>query len=145
VTRVRSPSLLLGLLVLSPGLALAQGGPDSVATAEARPVAIYSEAQARRGQSTYRRHCVACHTAAAYSGVAFRRVWGGKSPYDLWEQIRTTMPQDNPGQLKAGEYADIVAYLLRLNGYPAGAEELPAEAEKLQQLRIVPRPVAGGH
>jgi mono/diheme cytochrome c family protein len=141
---MRSPGFLVGLLVLAPAVALAQGGPDSASIQEARPVAIYSEAQARRGQSTYQRHCVTCHTAAAYSGAAFRRVWGGKSPYDLWEQIRTTMPQDNPGQLKAAEYADIVAYLLRLNGYPAGPDELPAEAEKLQQLRIVPRPVAGG-
>jgi mono/diheme cytochrome c family protein len=141
---MRSPGFLVGLLVLAPAVTLAQGGPDSASIQEARPVAIYSEAQARRGQSTYQRHCVSCHTAAAYSGAAFRRVWGGKSPYDLWEQIRTTMPQDNPGQLKATEYADIVAYLLRLNGYPSGPDELPAEAEKLQQLRIVPRPVAGG-
>ncbi len=125
--------------------AVAQGGPDSTTAPAAGPVAIYSEAQARRGQATYQRHCVSCHTAAAYSGAAFRRVWGGKSPYNLWEQIRTTMPQDNPGKLKPGEYADIVAYLLRLNGYPAGPDELPSEAEKLQPLRIVPRPVSGGN
>jgi hypothetical protein len=33
--------------------------------------------------------------------------------------------------------------LLRLNGYPAGDTELPAEAEKLQQLRIAPTPGPG--
>lgn len=130
-------------LVLAAWPVDAQEPPDSAAAA-AQPVAIYSESQARRGQSTYRRHCVECHTAAAYSGAAFRRIWGGKSPFDLWEQIRTTMPEDTPGFLKPEEYADIVAYLLFLNGYPAGPDELPADAEKLKQLRIVAPPLSGG-
>ena len=55
------------------------------------------------------------------------------------------MPQDSPGRLKPGEYADIVAYLLKLNGYPAGEAELPPDAAKLQALRIPPTPGSGGH
>ncbi len=132
--------LLAALAVLAHPAAAQDGDPDS---ATAAPAALYSARQASRGQATYQRNCVNCHTAAAYSGAAFRRVWAGKSPFDLWEQIRTSMPQDNPGRLKPGEYADIVAYLLRLNGYPAGEVELPAEAEKLQALRIPPTPGPG--
>jgi hypothetical protein len=57
------------------------------------------------------------------------------------EQIRTSMPQDSPGSLSPREYADIVAYLLKLNKLPAGPNDLPSEAEKLKQLMIrVPGP-----
>jgi len=140
--------LLLGLLGLAPPLA-AQVPPDSVVAAPdstaapATPVALFTAAQARRGQSIYQKNCIECHDAGSYTGAVFRRVWVGKSPYDLWELIRTTMPEDFPGQLKVEEYADIVAYMLRMNGYPSGDTELPAEAEKLQQLRIDPLPRPG--
>jgi mono/diheme cytochrome c family protein len=128
------------LLVLVAAPARAQSTPDSTTAAA---VATYTTSQARRGQGTYQRNCIECHTAAAYTGIAFRRAWAGRSPYAIWELIRTTMPQDNPGRLKPSEYADIVAYMLRLNGYPAGDEELPAEAEKLQSLIIPRTPPAG--
>jgi mono/diheme cytochrome c family protein len=120
--------------------ARAQSAADSTVAA---PVATYTAGQARRGQATYQRNCLECHTAAAYTGVAFRRAWAGRSPFEIWELIRTTMPQDNPGRLKPAEYADIVAYMLRLNGYPAGGEELPADAEQLRSLIIPATPPAG--
>lgn len=128
------------LLVLVAAPARAQSAPDSTVAA---PAATYTANQARRGQATYQRNCLACHTAAAYTGVAFRRAWAGRSPFEIWELIRTTMPQDNPGRLKPTEYADIVAYMLRLNGYPAGDEELPADAGQLQSLIIPATPPAG--
>ncbi len=131
---------ILALLVLAATPAGAQSAADS---SVATPVATYTASQARRGQATYQRNCIECHTAAAYTGVAFRRAWAGRSPFEIWELIRTTMPQDNPGRLKPGEYADIVAYMLRLNGYPAGREELPAEAEQLRSLIIPVTPPAG--
>jgi S-disulfanyl-L-cysteine oxidoreductase SoxD len=45
------------------------------------------------------------------------------------------MPQDRPGSLSAEEYADVVAYILRLNGRPAGERELPADAALLARMR----------
>ena len=46
------------------------------------------------------------------------------------------MPTDNPGRLSRGQYADILAYLFRLNGFPAGARELPNDDEGLKKIRI---------
>jgi mono/diheme cytochrome c family protein len=106
--------------------------------------AFYSARQARRGQDTYRKNCTACHNTAAYAGAGFRRAWSGRSVFELWEQIRTTMPNDSPGRLKLEEYADIVAYLLKLNGIPPGSDELPADAEVLRRLRIIPPSRPGG-
>ena len=102
---------------------------------------LYSAAQARRGQSLYDKHCVTCHSASTHTGAAFRMAWDKQSVYELWEQIRTTMPLDGPGKLSPREYADIVAYILKLNRLPAGPTDLPAEPDALRPLVIrVPRP-----
>ncbi len=135
----RRGMLLVAVFLGSGGSVAAQADSDSVAAPPA-VAALYTSDQARRGQKTYERNCVNCHNASAYSGAVFRRVWGGRSAFEIWEQIRTTMPQDAPGRLKPGDYADIVAYLLRLNRYPAGEEELPADADRLRQLMIAPSP-----
>ena len=40
----------------------------------------------------------------------------------------------------AGEYAAVVAYLLQLNGYPAGETPLPTNLSALQAIEIVEAP-----
>jgi hypothetical protein len=47
-----------------------------------------------------------------------------------------TMPDDNPGRLSRGKYAEIVAYLLQLNGMPAGPRSMSTDPRQLQQIRI---------
>ena len=46
------------------------------------------------------------------------------------------MPKNDPGILTPREYADLSAYLLMLNGMPAGSAELPADAAALEKIRI---------
>lgn len=96
----------------------------------------FTEAQARKGEEVYRRYCIECHTPAAYVGAAFRNAWTGRTVFDLFELIRTTMPNDRPGKLGRGQYAEIVAYLLHLNGLPAGEKKLPSNEDGLKQIRI---------
>jgi mono/diheme cytochrome c family protein len=96
----------------------------------------YTEVQAARGEATYRASCTSCHTASAHSGENFIRGWESRTAFDLFELIRTTMPIDNPGRLSREQYADIVAYLFKLNGLPAGDRQLPADDEGLKQIRI---------
>jgi hypothetical protein len=47
------------------------------------------------------------------------------------------MPKDDPGYLSPEEYSVIISYMLRENGYPAGEEDLPADASTLGYIRIV--------
>jgi hypothetical protein len=49
--------------------------------------------------------------------------------------MSTTMPEDNPGSLKPQQYADVVAYFLKLNGYPAGKTELTGP-EALKTIKL---------
>jgi sarcosine oxidase len=97
---------------------------------------VYSQAQASRGAETYRKHCSACHASADHSGEAFQTTWGGRSAAELFDYLRTTMPNDNPGRLSRGQYTEIVAYLLQLNGMPAGPRSLSSETTRLEQIRI---------
>ena len=134
---------LLVALAASPSLAQHGGAParaPAAATSALR--GAYSEAQAARGEAIYRATCASCHTPAAHSGEAFERAWSARSAFELFELVRTTMPYDNPGRLGRQQYADIVAYLLKLNGLPPGAEPLPTGEEGLRRVRIevTPRP-----
>jgi hypothetical protein len=91
-------------------------------------------------------NCVSCHgptlTSATYgtplAGEYFERKWTGKTVGALFAYSYNRMPPSRPGTLPVGTYADIVAYILQVNGLPAGGAELPAEPEKLEAMTIGP-------
>jgi mono/diheme cytochrome c family protein len=93
---------------------------------------VYTSEQADRGAAQYEAHCAMCHEggepdASPPRGSAFVDHWR-EAPLDfLYSQIRTNMPGDAPGSLSPAVYVDVLAYLLRENGYPAGNGELTAE------------------
>jgi S-disulfanyl-L-cysteine oxidoreductase SoxD len=105
---------------------------------------VYSDAQSTRGQDLSKASCVTCHgnelagsdLAPALQGDDFKGVWTGRSAAELFDKIQTTMPADNVGTLKPPQSADLVAYILKLNGYPSGAAELAPEMAALQQIKI---------
>ena len=46
------------------------------------------------------------------------------------------MPPSRPASLGDETYADLVAYILQVNGVPAGDTELPADLDALNQMMI---------
>jgi mono/diheme cytochrome c family protein len=96
---------------------------------------VYTEAQASSGKAAFTEICSACHSSSQFSGLV--KLWAGRTVYDLFEQIRTTMPYDGPGRLSREEYAAIIAYLINLNGYPAGTSALANDPALLKQIKIV--------
>jgi hypothetical protein len=46
------------------------------------------------------------------------------------------MPLNTPGKLPREMNADILAYILRFNQFPAGQSELPHQTEVLKQIRF---------
>jgi len=105
---------------------------------------VYTKQQAGRGQSSYREECLKCHAenlmggeaAPALAGDEFLHKWNGKTAGDLFEWIRNTMPSEDPGNLSRRQYADIVAYILSVNEFPAGQKELESETAPLNDIRI---------
>ena len=97
---------------------------------------VYTKAQATRGKATFGEVCGNCHSTSQFRGETFRMQWEGRTANDLFSQLRSTMPIDNPGGLTAQEYIAVIAYVFELNGYPAGSAELPTTAEPLKRIRI---------
>lgn len=103
--------------------------PPHVEAAPATPT--FTTDQADRGESIFGSHCGSCHGTSEFSGQLFRYTWMSRSLGDLFDFIRTAMPQDAPGSLEANAYADVLAFFLRLNGRVPGERELPADATVL--------------
>lgn len=105
---------------------------------------VYSVEQATRGQATYAKSCQRCHTATlagadespALTGGAFLSNWSGQTLYTLHDRILTSMPSDTPGVYKKPDMADVVAYILSVNGYPAGKNALPLSDDSLKAITI---------
>jgi mono/diheme cytochrome c family protein len=97
---------------------------------------VYSAAQATRGQAVFESSCTACHDAARFTGGDFMKNWSGKSMGELFKVTSTTMPEDNPGALQSQQYADVLAYFLKLNEFPSGTEELKGSAEAMNGIKI---------
>jgi S-disulfanyl-L-cysteine oxidoreductase SoxD len=105
---------------------------------------VYTEEQNRRGQAVYADACASCHAAAltgadvvpALVGADFLGKWTGATAGELFERIRTTMPQASPGSLSPQQYADIVAHIFNKNRFPAGRTPLDGDAAALGMIRI---------
>ena len=95
----------------------------------------YTVEQAARGKVLMRDICAECHMDDEFTGT-FIRSWSGASVGDLFEEVSTMMPEDNPGSLRAREYADVLAYIFELNGLPPGDVELGSSIEDLRKIII---------
>jgi mono/diheme cytochrome c family protein len=107
---------------------------------------LYSVEQAARGKALYGDKCAVCHgaelsgneMAPALAGPTFLDNWSSQSLGELAGRIHNTMPLSDPGSLRNRQVADIVAYVLAVNEFPAGNNELPPEPMVLQQFVIAP-------
>jgi mono/diheme cytochrome c family protein len=106
---------------------------------------VYTQEQAKEGQGLYNESCSSCHgdtlmggeSAPALAGGEFLSNWNGLTLGDLFERIRTTMPQNRPGSLSREKNAAILAYMLSVSQFPAGKTALPQQKEVLDQIKIV--------
>ena len=147
---MKYPAAVLVLAALaSPVWLLRAQAPE----AESRSVwdGVYTEDQAKLGEAIYRKECAACHgavltggeSAPPLTGGPFLANWNGLTMGDLFDRIRKTMPQTNPGRLTRQQDADILAFMLSVNKFPAGKTELYRQSEMLKEIRFEstkPRP-----
>ncbi len=104
---------------------------------------VYTDAQAIRGAAAYDGACSGCHrpdlsggTGPALRQQRFAREFADKDLKVLFTKIATTMPRNAAGSLTDDVNLDIVAHLLKENGFPAGSHELTAGA--LEGIRVLP-------
>ena len=70
------------------------------------------------------------------AGAYFEGKWVGQTAGALYTHVHDRMPPSRPGELGDQTYADLVAYILSVNGLPAGEAELPADVSKLDAMVI---------
>jgi len=99
---------------------------------------VFSDAQATRGQALYAQRCAGCHgpklegaQAPPLAGSAFTLKWRREPLSALFIKIRYTMPPTVPPgtgapQLTPEQGADLVAHVLKTNGFPAGKTDFAA-------------------
>jgi len=75
-------------------------------------------------------------SAPPLAGGAFLANWNTLTVGDLFDRTRSTMPQNKPGSLNREASAEILAYILSANQFPAGNTALPQASEVLREIRI---------
>jgi len=143
--RVRLRTTPVRPVLMLIGLAFAAW--QAIGAGAEEPGGLFSEVQAARGESIYQQYCSACHgarlqgsPAAPLTGEAFRARWedGRHTLDDLFYIIRSLMPNNAPGSLSKAQYSDVVAYILKVNGYPAGGAELVPTAAAMKAVTLQP-------
>ncbi len=123
----------------APVVSEAKKGPAAVVAKEVMQGGVapqFTAAQVAAGKTAYESNCAVCHGSTLTNGTFgtplggeyFQRMWSGRSVGALLEKSVKTMPPAAPGSLKPGVYADVVAYVLEMNGAKAGSVALGAAA-----------------
>jgi mono/diheme cytochrome c family protein len=106
---------------------------------------VYTDAQAERGSPRLKAECATCHGddmrgapgSPGIAGAEFMFGWDKKTLGSLYDYIKAQMPLTAPGSLTDQQYADILAALLKANGFPASpTTELEPKKELLDPVVI---------
>jgi len=106
---------------------------------------VYSDSQATRGDTLYKGACAKCHglnlagtdSAAELMGKSFLGNWDGLTLDQLYDKIYTSMPPDSPKSVPRGQLADILAYVLSQNHFPAGKQALSENMDHLKDITLL--------
>ena len=112
---------------------------------------VFTVQQSRRGEVKYMKTCRKCHQrdlagdwvedAPPLVGDEFLSNWAQWTAGDLFEFMTLEMPPKPKDRrdLTAENYADILAFILEKNGFPAGQDELPPAFDSLATIEMSPR------
>ena len=101
---------------------------------------VYTAEQATRGETVFKAKCLECHVPTEYTGDAFNSKFVGGTTFDMFELIRSSMPQNDPGSLSKEQYTDLVAYVFSLNALPVGKSELSIDKDAQKAIKIEAKP-----
>jgi mono/diheme cytochrome c family protein len=141
-------TVLVRLVLIAAVAAAAVNGPTPLRASSAPAVVaasdttrtsmdgVYTAAQATRGSDVFAAYCRSCHTPTFHTGATFRAKWFGKPLAELFGYLRREMPKSEPGSMSDEEYSLALAYLLRMNGMPAGTRPLATDSAALHRIRL---------
>ena len=130
---------MIRLIIVAFGVVLASAiGLAATSQQPAKSVkdGVYTAVQAGRGEARFRTNCASCHAPNRFTDDLFYMSFAGKPLWEMYDVISETMPEDNPGSLTPQEYADVITYLLKLNKFPEGPDELLPTKEVLSTIKM---------
>lgn len=116
--------------------------------AGSNPPKLYTSQQAMAGLAVFATSCASCHgadeqgtSAPPSAGPKFlaKTKALGWSVGDMRQLVVSSMPLNRPSSLSPEQYADVLAFLLASDCYPAGSTPFPTHnTAKLQHTPLVP-------
>jgi mono/diheme cytochrome c family protein len=103
----------------------------------------FTAEQAEAGKTAFDSNCAVCHGNTTTSGTFgpplageyFRNKWVGQTVRAFYDDAKT-MPPSAPASLQDETYADIVAYVLEVNGFRAAHAKLSHGGDALAKMTI---------
>ena len=140
VLATRRSRRVLGLVTI---VATCAAGVSRAQSSKSVWSGIYTESQATAGETLFGDYCANCHgddlegveEAPALAGGTFGQRWHGATLKKLFERMEE-MPPKEPKSLTAKQYADILAFLLSANKFPAGPAPLMPDRSALSEITI---------
>jgi len=138
------PKMMIGTAALALSLGASAMGLQAQDAARTVWSGVFTADQAAQGKTVFESKCATCHgaemnggeMAPPLAGSMFTGNWSGQSLGDLFTRIHTTMPANDPGSMNNAEVAQVLAYILSFNQFPAGATPLPSDEAALGQIGI---------
>ncbi len=108
--------------------------------------ALFTTAQAAAGGRVFAQNCAACHgghlqglVGPTLKGPGFASASMGYSVGAIFSFLAGQMPAGRPASLTPRQYADVMAFILAQNGYPAGPRRLGFAAASASTTPLVSR------
>ncbi|MCE9601629.1 MAG: cytochrome c [Gemmatimonadetes bacterium] len=122
------------------GRAVLTASQNAAPAAPASASAVtFTDEQATRGEQLFVRVCVECHGRKEMTNADFRLKWNTRTAFDLFDRMRLSMPESDPGSLPRSQYLDVTAFIAKINGIAPGSVELPDdEAALRRQVLVLP-------
>ena len=149
-TKVENPGAILVFTYVGEGTGApaAQAATNQMSvpmqpTVSAGMLPQFTAEQAAAGKSAFNANCAVCHGntltngtfAPPLGGEYFHNRWLGQTVRAFYDHARN-MPPAAPASLPDDTYADIVAYVLEMNGFKASDTPLPAGGDALDKMTI---------
>ncbi|MGZ6120209.1 MAG: c-type cytochrome [Vulcanimicrobiaceae bacterium] len=105
----------------------------------------FTTSQVSAGEKVYEQNCAACHgrnlegaSAGPLAGAAFIAINKRRHATvgDIFEITRTQMPLNAPASLTPSQYVDILAFILKANGFKSGTKPLRLEAARASKVPL---------
>lgn len=118
---------------------LPNAGSDAAEVTAGLNDGIFSIQQVKSGKRLYKKYCKSCHEGEYFAPVLL--AWQGEPLSSFFDVMTSAMPENDPGSLEQSQYTDLLAYILKISGYPQNSRVLDPGAEDFAKI-VIEKPLS---